>query len=370
MESSIGCSKGLEKQKPYFVMFFVHIVYAGMALFSKAAISKGMNPYVFVAYRQGFATIALAPFAILLDRNKPAFLSYVTVCKIFFISLFGITLSLNLYAYAMNYTSATFAAAATNTIPATTFVMAILLRMESLSIKKRHGMAKVLGSLIGLSGAMVFAFVKGPQLHFMDWSNSHHQDTPSSNIKTTSQGQFVKGSLIMLLANTAWSAWLIILGLIVKEYPAKMRLTALQCLFSCLQSSVFALAMERDISSWKLGWDINLFSVAYCGVIVTGITYWMQLWAVDKKGPVFIAMFTPLGLIITAIVSVLAWKEMLHLGSVCGAILLVGGLYSVLWGKNQEAKCEGAAAKDQISEPEQEETGVVQVVVVKCNVNK
>ena len=83
--------------------------------------------------------------------------------------------------------------------------------MESLSIKKRHGMAKGLGSLIGLSGAMVFAFVKGPQLHFMDWSNSHHQDTPSSNIKTTSQGQFVKGSLIMLLANTAWSAWLIML---------------------------------------------------------------------------------------------------------------------------------------------------------------
>lgn len=51
---------------------------------------------------------------------------------------------------------------------------------------------------------------------------------------------------------------------IVKEYPAKLRLTSLQCLFSCIQSTVFAIAVERDPSSWKLGWDINLFSVAYC----------------------------------------------------------------------------------------------------------
>lgn len=58
----------VETQKPYIAMLFVQLVYAGMALFSKAAISKGMNPYVFVAYRQAFATIALAPFAFLLDR--------------------------------------------------------------------------------------------------------------------------------------------------------------------------------------------------------------------------------------------------------------------------------------------------------------
>ncbi|KAL3504472.1 hypothetical protein ACH5RR_034313 [Cinchona calisaya] len=372
MMNSSGCSKGVEKQKPYVAMLFVQLIYAGMALFSKVAMSKGMNPYVFVAYRQAIATIALAPFAFLLDRNKVALLSFVIVCKIFFISLFGITLSLNLYAYAMNYTTATFAAAATNTIPATTFVMAILLRMESVSIKRRHGMAKVLGSLIGLSGALVFAFVKGPHLNFMNWSKAHHQETSSSSIiKSTSQGEFVKGCLILLLSNITWSAWLIMLGPIVKEYPAKIRLTTLQCFFSCLQSSIFAIAMNRDVSSWRLGWDVNLFSVAYCGIIVTGITYWMQLWAVEKKGPVFTAMFTPLALIITAIVSALLWKEILHLGSVCGAILLVGGLYCVLWGKNKEARIERETEKDQKSESNnEEEIGHVVLVLVECNTHQ
>lgn len=50
------------------------------------------------------------------------------------------------------------------------------------------------------------------------------------------------------------------------------------------------------------------------GVIVTGITYWLQVWAIEKKGPVFTAMFTPLALIITAIFSAFLWKEAIYWG--------------------------------------------------------
>lgn len=69
MENSFSCVKILEKKKPYLAMIFVQFAYAGMALFSKAAIAKGMNPFIFVAYRQAFATIALLPFAFFLDRS-------------------------------------------------------------------------------------------------------------------------------------------------------------------------------------------------------------------------------------------------------------------------------------------------------------
>ncbi|KAH0976803.1 hypothetical protein GBA52_026522 [Prunus armeniaca] len=236
-----------------------------MALFSKAAMAKGMNPFVFVVYRQAFASLALAPFAFFFESSKDAPLSYTLLCKIFFISLSGITLSLNLYYVAINYTSATFAAATTTTIPAITFVMA--------------------------------GFVKGP---------------------------------------------------IVKQYPAKLRLTTLQCFFSCIQSSFLAIAIERNPSAWKIGWDIHLLSVFYCGVIVTGITYWLQVWAIEKKGPVFTSMFTPLALLITAIFSAIMWKEALHWGSIGGGVLLVVGLYSVLWGKDKEDR------KSEESEQKQE----------------
>ncbi|KAB2030747.1 hypothetical protein ES319_D05G254500v1 [Gossypium barbadense] len=276
MKSILKYAMLMENHKPYIAMLFVQFIYAGMALFSKAAISKGMNPYVFVVYRQAFATITLAPFAFFLER------------------------------------------------------------MESISVRKFPGLAKVLGSVISLSGALVFAFVKGPTIKFMNWYPETQNQTADSIAKDHPVGVWIKGCLIMLSANTAWSMWLVLQGRIVKQYPAKLRLTALQCFFSCIQSAIWAIAAERNPSAWKLGWDVHLLAVIYCGVIVAGITYWLQVWTIEKKGPVFTAIFTPLALVITAIFSAFLWKETLHWGSVAGVVLLVGGLYSVLWGKKKE----------------------------------
>ncbi|KAF8405880.1 hypothetical protein HHK36_007958 [Tetracentron sinense] len=399
MKGLFGFRMVTESHMPYLAMLFIQFVYAGMALFSKAAIDKGMNPFVFVVYRQAFASFALAPIAFFLERDKAPPLSFKSLCRIFLASLCGyvisvyknivsrylmiygldtrvlmsrISLSLNLYYVALNHTSATFAAATTNVIPTITFVMAVLLRIESISVEHLYGVAKVLGSIICVSGALVFAFVKGPTIKFMNWYPTiENKVSDPSVVKCGSKMEWVKGSLIMLSANTAWSLWLILQGPIIKRYPAKLRLTALQCFFSCIQSAILAIVFERNPSSWKLGWDVHLLSVAYCGIIVSGITYWLQVWAIEKKGPVFTAMFTPLALVITAIFSAFLWKETLHLGShrvdstrgvsdhfytaiyymklvfdygqflcssVGGAILLVGGLYSVLWGMNKEER--------------------------------
>ncbi|KAG8378125.1 hypothetical protein BUALT_Bualt08G0105600 [Buddleja alternifolia] len=330
----------LEKKKPYFAMIFLQFGYAGMALFSKAAITKGMNPYVFVAYRQAFATIALAPFAFFLERKKADPLSYSLIWKVFFISLFGTTLSLNLYTYSINYVSATFASASANAIPALTFLIAVIFRIESFSMREFPGIVKFVGSLVSLSGAMVFAFVKGPEVNFMNWFNNAIHNTNHITHLSNNKQKWIQGCLLMLSANTAWASWLVTQAPLVKQYPAKFRLAMLQSLFSCIQSSIWAMAMERDISSWKLQWDLNLFSVAYCGVVVTAIAYWLQLWVVERKGPLFAASFTPLTLIFTAIISAFLWKEMLYLGSIGGGMLLVGGLYCVIWGKNKEAEKE------------------------------
>ncbi|XP_021887911.1 WAT1-related protein At1g43650 [Carica papaya] len=339
MMSKMESSGGMERHyKVYIAMLFVQVIYAGMALFSKAAIAKGINPFVFVVYRQAFATLVLAPFAFFLERNKDCSLSYMLICKIFLISLCGITLSLNLYYVAINYTTATFAAATTNTIPVITFLMALFLRLESVNLRKLHGTAKVLGTIFGVSGALVFAFVKGPSIKFIKWdSTTQNQNSESSSIfQNHSVGEWIKGSLIMLSANTAWCLWLVLQAPIVKQYPAKLRFISLQCFFSCMQSAIWAVVVERNALAWKLEWGLPILSVAYCGIVVNGITYWLQVWAIEKKGPVFTAMFTPLALIITAIFSTFIWKETLYWGSVGGGALLVGGLYSVLWGKNKE----------------------------------
>ena len=70
MKGLFGCLNAMENQKPYIAMLLVQSVYAGMALFSKAAISKGMNSLVFVVYRQAFASVSLAPLAFFLERSS------------------------------------------------------------------------------------------------------------------------------------------------------------------------------------------------------------------------------------------------------------------------------------------------------------
>lgn len=87
------------------------------------------------------------------------------------------------------------------------FFLNKIYRVEALAIKKSHGMAKLLGSSIGVTGALVFALVKGPQLNFM---KGNTRGTHSSNLNYSLKEEWLKGSLVMVLANFTWSLWLIL----------------------------------------------------------------------------------------------------------------------------------------------------------------
>ncbi|CAI9780980.1 unnamed protein product [Fraxinus pennsylvanica] len=129
-------------------------------------------------------------------------------------------------------------------------------------------------------------------------------------------------------------------GRVLKSYPSKLLLTTLQCFLSTIQSFFVVVAFVRDPNEWKLGWNVKLISIAYCGIVVTGITFYLQAWVIEKRGPVYLAMATPLLLIFTTVASTFLFGEIISLGSVLGALLLVGGLYCVLWGKTKEEERE------------------------------
>ena len=75
-----------------------------------------------------------------------------------------------------------------------------------MQIGEFHGWAKLIGAIISVSGAVVFAFVKGPTLNFMPWYASHSEVASTTN-QTSSNGEFIKGPFTMLCANTLWSCW-------------------------------------------------------------------------------------------------------------------------------------------------------------------
>ncbi|MBA0607825.1 hypothetical protein Godav_020088, partial [Gossypium davidsonii] len=94
----------------------------------------------------------------------------------------------------------------------------------------------------------------------------------------------------------------------------------------------------RDLSAWKIGWDSRLLAATYSGIVCSGITYYVQGVVIRERGPVFVTSFSPLCMIITAALGAIILAEKLHLGSILGAIIIVLGLYTVVWGKSKDGK--------------------------------
>ncbi|GMN33313.1 hypothetical protein TIFTF001_004103 [Ficus carica] len=213
------------------------------------------------------------------------------------------------------------------------------IRVEVLKLRTKPGVAKMIGIIICIGGAACLAFYKGPHFklfwHFHPLG--HHQNVQHSHHLPTTK-TWVKGCFLMLLSNFFWALWLVLQAQVLKSYPSKLLFTALQCLLSSIQSFAIAIVLERRPSEWQLGWNVRLLAVAYGGIVVTGVTYYLQAWVIEKKGPVFLAMWTPLALIITMFSSAILLGEVITLGSILGGILLILGLYSVLWGKTREQK--------------------------------
>uniref|UniRef100_A0A0D9WBU8 EamA domain-containing protein n=1 Tax=Leersia perrieri TaxID=77586 RepID=A0A0D9WBU8_9ORYZ len=327
----------MEEKKPYVIAVMIQVIYAGMFVVTKAAFDNGFNTFVFVFYRQAAATLLLLPLALLLERTNVRSMSFMLLVKLFFCAFIGNTFSLNLYNVSMKVTSATVASAASNSLPVITFFLALITRMESAKVRRLSGMAKIAGVLLCFAGVMVLALYKGPALNPI---NHHHlavfTGKRSNTTTSSSRGQWMRGIFLMVVASATWSVWIVLQAAVLKEFPNKMLLTSTQCVFSTLQTFAVAAVAERDLSSWKLRLDISLLAVLYTGLVVTGVSYYLQAWCVELKGPVFLAMFSPLCLILTIFCSSFFLADIVHLGSIIGGILLVGGLYSVLWGKSIE----------------------------------
>lgn len=58
----------METKKPYMMVTMIQLIYAIMFLISKSVLDGGMNTFVFVFYRQAFATMFLAPLAFFFER--------------------------------------------------------------------------------------------------------------------------------------------------------------------------------------------------------------------------------------------------------------------------------------------------------------
>ncbi|KAH9675212.1 hypothetical protein KPL70_018726 [Citrus sinensis] len=258
----------------------------------------------------------IAPFALVLERP---------------------VIDQNFYYAGIKFTSPTFSCATSNMLPAMTFVMAVLCRMEKVDIKKIRCQAKIVGAIVTVAGAMLMTLYTGNVINLV-WSQHFHSHTssPVPAATTSSDKDWLKGSILLILATLAWASFFILQPVTIRRYPAHLSLTAIVCFLGTLQSAAVTFVMEHKDSVWTIGWDMNLLAAAYAGIVSSGIAYYVQRLVMQKRGPVLVTAFSHLMMIIVAIMGSFLLAEKIYVGGVLGAVLIVIGLYAVLWGKYKE----------------------------------
>ncbi|XP_027362912.1 WAT1-related protein At4g08300-like [Abrus precatorius] len=326
-ECAFGVMYG--KFKPHLIMVLVQISAAFLYFLVEASLNKGMNPHVFVTYRHAVGGIVVLPFAYVLERKVWPKLTMTMLMELFFLSLFGVSLAVNMFFASLKYTTPSFAASMINTTSSLTFIIAVGLRLEAVDVKKPRGLAKILGTVLSLVGALIMTLYKGHTIQSLQGAPLHIKGKLVHN-------NWIKGSILSIASCMSWSLWYILQAIVVKKYPAQLSLTVWINCMGAAQSALFTVLVQEKPAAWFITSTVEIFCILYAGVICGGFAIISQFWTTERKGPVFVSMFNPLGTILVAILAYLVFGEQLHTGSLLGVVIVIIGLYLLLWGKESD----------------------------------
>ncbi|XP_004304598.1 PREDICTED: auxin-induced protein 5NG4-like [Fragaria vesca subsp. vesca] len=290
--------------------------------------SKGMSSYVLVVYSTALATVFLLPCFIF---QKKISLALSLLGGQFLLGLIGSSNMLLAY-NGINFSSPTVASAMGNCIPIFTFILAIVFRMEKLDLRRSSCQAKVLGTIVSVSGAFVVILYKGSVI--FSPSNSPHQNLM---MILQQSNKWVIGGLMLAMASILKSSWNILQTSIVKNCPSMITVLFFYTFFVTLQSTVISLFLESNPNAWVLRPDIEMISIVFSAIFGSLFHIGIETWCLHQKGPVFVAMFRPLAVPISAVMVVIFLGEALHLGSVIGSVMIAIGFYAMMWAQVKES---------------------------------
>ncbi|XP_024034118.1 WAT1-related protein At4g30420 isoform X2 [Citrus clementina] len=316
----MGC---IEAYKPAMAMVALQFLYAGVALFTRVALVQGLSPRVFVVYRQGTAALIMAPIVYISTRK----------------SSYRLSLGLRTFGW---------------------LFVASLIGWEKVHNRSLRSIAKILGTIFCVGGAITMALLKGPKLVNEEFT------PPKSLIFSSGADNWLLGCFLLFGSSWFWSFWMILQVPISSSIPNHLYSSAWMCFLASLESATVALLVEKNLEAWTLNSFLELACCLYSGIALA-ISFFLQAWCISERGPLFCAMFNPLCTVIVTVLAGLFLDEEIFMGSLIGAFAVIIGLYVVLWGKAEdleeiEHKTDTKLQNDQ--------TRTVQVVIEEPSVKK
>ncbi|PUZ41818.1 hypothetical protein GQ55_9G535300 [Panicum hallii var. hallii] len=331
--------------KPALGVVLSEVFNTGTILLSKVAIDWGTFVFSLLFYRSILGAIFTLPFALFFESGKWKDLDKRALGWLFLNALAGYSSPMSLYYYGLRDTAASYAVIFASLTPLVTFVLSILLGMEKLRLGSKEGSSKVTGVLVCFGGALLISLYKGKVLLLGRAIVRAGQKDP--NVAAAGP-HHLRGTLLLLGNCMSYACWYPIQVKVLGVYPWKHWSSVVTCSLGGLQTFAIGIIMRRDKLAWQIGWNIQLLTIVYSAALGTAAKYWLNLYAVEKRGPVYPPMFSTLSAVFIIILGTLLLGESLTVGSLLGSSLVLSGLYIYLYGKAKElqAKTTTSGSRD------------------------
>ncbi|KAK7385477.1 hypothetical protein VNO78_31198 [Psophocarpus tetragonolobus] len=310
-------------------MLLVQIIATGLQLLTRIILVQGSFIFSLNTYRYIVGAICVVPFALYFERGRRMNFSPKVWFWLFVNALMGMTLGQGLYYYGLRDTSATYSINFLNLIPICTFFTSIIFRLEKLGFHTWAGKAKCGGAILCVGGALVTSIYKGKEFYL---AHRSHVQTAA----TTHETHLLRGTFFLIGSCFSYTAWFLCQVQLLKVFPLRYWGTMITCILAAIQGGIIGVCIDSSKAAWRLDWNLQLVTVVYSGALATATTFCIQSWVITVKGPSYPPMFNPLALIFVAFSEAIVLGHPLTIGTMLGMVLIMVGLYSFLWGKNNE----------------------------------